>query len=75
MEFYGIDTTDMTTRQINALFRQHDQSSLYPIRNRFNATERAIRRLRKTGYYNGGMEYAYALDNEIGAIVNDPRNQ
>jgi hypothetical protein len=55
---------------INRLFRRQDESHLWPIRNRFNATERAIRRLRRDGYYCGGFEYAYALDSEISRIVN-----
>lgn len=46
----------MSTRQINAHFRSIDDSHLWPICNRFDATERAIRRLRRTGLYNGGME-------------------
>ena len=34
-------------RRINKEFRLKDDSHLYPIRGGFNATERAIRRLRK----------------------------
>ena len=60
----------MTTRQINKYFREHDESHLWPICNKFDATERAIRRLRKTGIYDGGMEYWLALESEIGRIVN-----
>ena len=59
-----------TTRQINAYFRANDESHKWPICNQFDATERAIRRLRKTGMYNGGLEYFYALDAEISEIVN-----
>lgn len=59
-----------TTRQINAYFRANDQSHQWPICNRFDVTERAIRRLRKTGLYNGGLEYFLALDNEISCIFN-----
>ena len=55
---------------INRLFRRQDESHLWPIRNRFNATERAIRRLRREGYDGAGLEYAYALDSEISRIVN-----
>lgn len=57
-------------RQINAYFRAHDESHKWPICNRFDATERAIRRLRRTGLYNGGLEYWYALDAEISTIIN-----
>ena len=76
MKFYGKDVTDMTIRQINKLFREHDESHLWPICGKFNATERAIRRLRrqrKMGWYthDGGIEYASALDLEISHIVNN----
>ena len=59
-----------TTRQINAYFRSIDESHLWPVCNRFYVTERAIRRLQKTGLYNGGLEYFLALDSEISGIVN-----
>ena len=59
-----------TTRVINAYFRANDESHKWPIRNKFDATERAIRRLRKTGMYNGGLEYFLALDSELSRIVN-----
>ena len=59
-----------TTRQINKYFRSIDESHLWPICNKFDATERAIRRLRKTGHFNGGLEYFLALDSEISDIVN-----
>ena len=71
--FYGVDVTDMNIRQINALFRAHDESHLWPVCGRFNVTERAIRHLRKIMRSNGetgGFEYAYMLDEEIGFIVN-----
>ena len=59
---------------INALFRRQDESHLYPIRGRCDATERAIRRLRRLAReglaLEPGLEYALALDAEIGAIVN-----
>lgn len=59
---------------INALFRRQDESHLFPIRGRFNATERAIRRLRRLAreglVIEPGLEYALALDAEISAIVN-----
>ena len=62
-------------RAINKLYRDQDKSHLYPISNKFNATERAIRRIRKwnkeSGYnINPGLEYCYALDAEISQIVN-----
>ena len=58
------------TRQINAYYRSVDESHLWPVCNRFDVTERAIRRLQKTGLYNGGLEYFLALDSEISDIVN-----
>lgn len=72
-KYFGEDVTNMTVRQINALFRRHDESHLFPINGEFNVTERAIKRLRKCMKTNGsfgGIEYAYALDQEIGNIVN-----
>lgn len=59
---------------INRLFRKQDESDLYPINGRFNATERAIRRLqehqRQGLCIEDGLEYALALDAEISFIVN-----
>ena len=72
--FYNQDVTDMSVRQINALFRAHDESHLWPVCGKFNVTERAIRRLRKVMQCNGstgGFEYALMLDDEIGRIVNE----
>ena len=50
----------------------HDTSTLWPICGRFNATERAIRRLQRTAEYTytDGLEYTLALDSEISRIVN-----
>lgn len=62
------------TRAINAAFRAQDESHLWPIRNRFNATERAIRRTRKMYSDCGepcvGLAYALNIDAELSAIVN-----
>jgi len=68
-------TSDMTVREINRRTRKWDESHKYPINGKFNATERAIRNLRKqareSGEANhGGYEYAMALDMEISRIVN-----
>lgn len=60
---------------INALYRAQDESHLYPINGKFNATERAIRKARAFMANNGpvyGLEYCYMLDGLIAAIVNDP---
>lgn len=59
-----------STRTINAYFRANDESHKWPICNKFDVTERAIRRLRKLQMYNGGLEYFLALENEISSIVN-----
>jgi len=60
---------------VNRIFRNADESHLYPVHGRFNATERAIRRLRRLRRdglcLNDGYEYALALDTEIASIVND----
>ena len=64
-------------RAINRLYRNQDESHLWPISGKFNATERAIRRVRTLARHNGaiaGLEYAYAVDWEISEIVNDERN-
>lgn len=67
---------DMSIRQINAHFRKIDDSKLWPICGRFNATERAIRRVRKFRREYGNLspyEYYQSIENEISRIVNDPR--
>ncbi len=60
---------------INALYRRSDDSACWPIRGHFNATERAIRRLRRMGAFVGEeydpVSYTLALDNEISFIVNN----
>lgn len=64
---------DMTKREIRKVFRAEDESHKWPVRGRFNATERAIRRVARQEREGGrlsSLEYAYALDREIYAIVN-----
>lgn len=60
---------------INKIFRAHDESHLYPVRGRFDATERAIRRAqrfnRETGNDMAGLEYCLFLESEISNIVNE----
>lgn len=51
---------EMSVRQINAYFRKHDDSHLWPICGRFNVTERAIRRLRRLR--RDGMEVCSGLE-------------
>lgn len=59
---------------INRSFRAADESHLWPINNRFNATERAIRAvqrfMRESGEDLAGLEYALALDAELSRVVN-----
>jgi len=60
-------------RAINKAYRAQDDSHLWPINNRFNTTERAIRQARKMQRESGavyGLEYCYMLDRLISAIVN-----
>jgi len=60
-------------RAINKAYRAQDDSRLWPINNRFNATERAIRQARKLQRESGavyGLEYCYMLDSLISSIVN-----
>lgn len=55
---------------INKAYRQQDESHLYPVYNKFDATERAIRRIRKQGLSLYGLEYCYAIERELSNIVN-----
>lgn len=70
----GKPIADMTNREINAYFRSIDDSNLWPICGKFNATNRAIRRLQKYQregmVINPGLEYYCALEREISNIVN-----
>lgn len=66
---------EMSRRQINAYFRENDESHKWPICGRFNATERAIRRIRRRRREGlcvyPGLEYYLTLENEISVIVNN----
>ena len=65
------NVNEMSVRQINAYFRKNDDSHLWPICGRFNATERAIRRVRRMGLAGyGGLEYYLTVEREISDIVN-----
>lgn len=60
-------------RAINKIYRSQDDSDLWPVKGRFNVTERAIRRVGVFTRSNGaiyGIEYCYALENEMSNIVN-----
>lgn len=64
----------MSKRAINKHFRTTDESKLWPICGKFNATERAIRRVRRfqaqTGTSIEGLEYWLALESELSNIIN-----
>ena len=75
-DYYADGKTNRYNREIiNGIFRQHDDSDKWPINGRFNATERAIRKVRKfmreSGNDLAGLEYALTLDAEISRIVNN----
>lgn len=55
---------------VNAAMRALDDSSSWPIRSRFNGTDRAIRRARDSA--SSLDSYVRSVDEEIGRIVNDP---
>lgn len=63
----------MSKREIRKIFRENDESAKWPVCGRFNVTERAIRRVARMEREGGrlsSLEYAYALDRTISAIVN-----
>jgi hypothetical protein len=78
----AIAERDATTEQgairiINREYRRQDESHLWPIRGRFNVTERAIRQARAFMRDCGSLEpleYAYTLDSLLSEIVNDEGN-
>jgi hypothetical protein len=69
-----VNINEMTRKQIFKLFRKNDESHLWPISNKFNATERAIRQLKKFERDYGqleGLELFLTLDSNISTIVNN----
>jgi hypothetical protein len=65
-------------RAVNRYYRDHDESHKWPIRSRFNATERAIRKARQwrrdSGQDAAGLAYVELLELFLAEIVNDERN-
>lgn len=62
-----------TRRKINKLFREQDDSHLWPVSGKFNVTDRAIQRAYKIEQANGTMsplEYALFIEAESSRIVN-----
>lgn len=70
-----LDTVSLKSiRLINKIFRENDDSHLYPILGEFNATERAIRWYRREYFRANGpcmnIEYIYGIEGTISDIVN-----
>jgi hypothetical protein len=61
---------------VNRAMRALDDSGSWPIRSRFNGTDRAINRVRRDWrdeiYAEGLSAYVRMVDETIGRIVNDP---
>lgn len=64
------EINEMSVRKINAYFRKNDESKKWPVCGQFNATERAIRRVKRMMLNCSGLEYYLTLENEICEIVN-----
>ena len=71
--------TRAEVRSVNKVFREKDESHLWPICGRFSVAERAIRQARKLAGHNGAFgsayEYQAVLEGLASGIVNDPKNQ
>lgn len=69
------EINEMSVRQINAYFRDIDDSHSWPVCGKFNVTERAIRKLRKLRHdglcVEGGYEYYCALERMCCEIVSN----
>lgn len=69
-----IDNPLTFKREVNKIFRQQDESHLWPICGRYNVTDKAIRKAqwfqRESGCALEGLEYIYFVYEEIGRIVN-----
>ena len=59
-----------TTRGINAYYRAKDESHKWPVCNKFNATERAIRKCQKVSRLTGYYYTAANIDAELSLSVN-----
>ena len=59
---------------INRAFRAADESHLWPVNGRFDATERAIRNVRRfmrdAGVGLSDLEYAHPIDADLTRIIN-----
>lgn len=74
IEFYN-KANEMEREEIFSTFLKLDESHLFPILGRFNATQMAIKNLFKFEeegeYYLQGIELYLFLDDEISKILND----
>lgn len=71
---HGSDTLLGQRRIVYRIYRQQDDSHLWPIQCRFNVIERAIRRLQRFEREAGGMstlEACYFIEAEESRIVNE----
>lgn len=60
---------------LNRIYRKHDESHLWPIRGKFNVTERAIRQVRALEREIGPVDdYCAELESAMSRIVNNERN-
>lgn len=58
-------------RAINQIYREQDESHKWPVSGQFDATQRAIRRIRRErDEPSYGLEYAYQIEVTLGEIVN-----
>ena len=65
------------TTAINSMYRQQDESHLWPISGEFNVTERAVRHVREFERLSDKLcplGYALAIDAEMSRLVNDEKN-
>lgn len=63
--------------EMNRLLREQDESHLWPVRGRFNVTNRAIRKARQFISECGTLEpleYCLLVDSLVSEMVNDSRN-
>ena len=61
-------------KAINKLYRQQDESNLWPVSGKFNLTERCFRKAREFQRASGavyGLEYCYLIENIMSEIVNN----
>lgn len=78
MALAGLDASDRcewtraTLIMVNRAMRALDDSGSFPTNGRYNLTDRAINRVRRSGmYFDDGLNgYVRSVDVEIGRIVN-----